>query len=580
MNLLNPGMYTTKKYHMKKQLTSILFLSITALCFGNDKTNNSVKKASLKAATVYTSGVQLRSTVNYSAVSGVNNIIIEGISASIDPNTIQVSATGKVVILDSKYTLYYPENTVKDYSKETKVVMKKIQLLKDSLEFLGFDLRDLQEQISVYNETKTMIKNNGLMKNQGKVNDSIGLLKEAIALYTAKMNSINKSLIVLSKKKTNKEKQKARMNKRMSHLQGRLNNFGKGSTNVSPIPRITVSLIADGATNGKIDFSYLSANASWTPLYDIRSESSEGKIYMNYKAEVQQQTGLDWKNVKLSISTNNPYANKTKPELNPWYLSYVAYRNDIKLSVNSNNRYKALSNAPAQAITNRGYSLQESEVTQNEEIGADQFTKLVKQLTAAEFKIELPYTIASNGHKHMVLVQKSELETNFKYYAVPKLDASVYLVAEMLKIDDLQLIPSKANIFFDGSYIGETYIDPTTMNDTLYLSLGKDPNISISRRLLSSKCKEKSIGDKIEKTLAYTIEIKNMKSSPIEVVIQDQIPITTDSNIEIDKVNLGKGNLQDRTGLIEWKVKLAPKDKKIFDFDYRIKFDKGRQINI
>ena len=209
MNLLNPGMYTTKKYHMKKQLTSILFLSITALCFGNDKTNNSVKKASLKAATVYTSGVQLRSTVNYSAVSGVNNIIIEGISASIDPNTIQVSATGKVVILDSKYTLYYPENTVKDYSKETKVVMKKIQLLKDSLEFLGFDLRDLQEQISVYNETKTMIKNNGLMKNQGKVNDSIGLLKEAIALYTAKMNSINKSLIVLSKKKTNKEKQKA-----------------------------------------------------------------------------------------------------------------------------------------------------------------------------------------------------------------------------------------------------------------------------------------------------------------------------------------------------------------------------------
>ncbi len=578
MNLLNPGMYTTKKYHMKKQLTSILFLSITALCFGNDKTNNSVKKASLKAATVYTSGVQLRSTVNYSAVSGVNNIIIEGISASIDPNTIQVSATGKVVILDSKYTLYYPENTVKDYSKETKVVMKKIQLLKDSLEFLGFDLRDLQEQISVYNETKTMIKNNGLMKNQGKVNDSIGLLKEAIALYTAKMNSINKSLIVLSKKKTNKEKQKARMNKRMSHLQGRLNKIKV--SNVSPIPRITVSLIADGATNGKIDFSYLSANASWTPLYDIRSESSEGKIYMNYKAEVQQQTGLDWKNVKLSISTNNPYANKTKPELNPWYLSYVAYRNDIKLSVNSNNRYKALSNAPAQAITNRGYSLQESEVTQNEEIGADQFTKLVKQLTAAEFKIELPYTIASNGHKHMVLVQKSELETNFKYYAVPKLDASVYLVAEMLKIDDLQLIPSKANIFFDGSYIGETYIDPTTMNDTLYLSLGKDPNISISRRLLSSKCKEKSIGDKIEKTLAYTIEIKNMKSSPIEVVIQDQIPITTDSNIEIDKVNLGKGNLQDRTGLIEWKVKLAPKDKKIFDFDYRIKFDKGRQINI
>ena len=180
----------------------------------------------------------------------------------------------------------------------------------------------------------------------------------------------------------------------------------------------------------------------------------------------------------------------------------------------------------------------------------------------------------------MVLVQKSELETNFKYYAVPKIDASVYLVAEMLKIDELQLIPSKANIFFDGSYIGETFIDPTSMNDTLYLSLGKDPNIAITRKLISSKCKEKTIGDKIEKHLAYSIEIKNMKSSEVEVVIQDQIPITTNTDIIIDKINAGKGKLKARTGLIEWKTLLKPKDQKTYDFEYRIKFDKDKQINI
>ena len=161
---------------MKKQLTSILFLSISALCFGNDKTNNSVKKATLKAATVYTSGVQLNSVVSYNAVPGVNNIVIEGISASINPKTIQVSATGNVVILDSKYAMYYPEHIIKDYSKETKIVLRKIHLLNDSLESLAFELRDLKEQITVYNETKAMIKNNGLMNNQGKFNDSIGLL--------------------------------------------------------------------------------------------------------------------------------------------------------------------------------------------------------------------------------------------------------------------------------------------------------------------------------------------------------------------------------------------------------------------
>jgi len=551
-------------------------VALTFSSLGNQTTVEQIRKAKLKEAIVYTSGVQLRSSLSYNAVKGINEIIIEGISPSIDPQTIQVSATGNVVILDSKYSLFYPKAIVKDVSSESSRIKRSIRLLNDSIESMGFDIRDLKEETSVYQQAQNMLRNNGVMKNQGKVSDSLELLQEAIELYTSKMSALNKKLISISKATKFSEKKLAKMNKRLNHLSNRLSNLGQTKSNTTPIPRVTVSLISEGNVSGKINFSYLSANAGWTPLYDIRSESAEGKIFMNYKAQVYQSTELEWKNIKLRISTNNPYANKTKPELNPWYINYVNYRSQLSVSRNDNYKMKS---SPQEAITNRGYaleSIQEDEIA----LDADQFTKVVQQLIAAEFKINLPYSIASNGQKHMVLVQKSELETNFKYYAVPKMDQSVYLVAEMLKVDELQLIPSKANIFFDGSYIGETYIDPTKMNDTLYLSLGKDPNISITRKLLSSRCKEKTIGDKIEKLQAYSIEIKNMKSSQIEVVIQDQIPITTNSDIVIDKINVGKGKLKERTGLIEWKVKLNPKDKKTFDFDYRIKFDKSKQINI
>ena len=551
-------------------------VALTFSSLGNQTTVEEIRKAKLREAIVYTSGVQLRSSLSYNAIKGINEIIIEGISPSIDPQTIQVSATGNVVILDSKYSLFYPKAIVKDVSSESSRIKRSIRLLNDSIESMGFDIRDLKEQTSVYQQAQNMLRNNGVMKNQGKVSDSLELLQEAIELYTSKMSALNKKLISISKATKFSEKKLAKMNKRLNHLRNRLSNLGQTKSNTTPIPRVTVSLISEGNVSGKINFSYLSANAGWSPLYDIRSESAEGKIFMNYKAQVYQSTELEWKNIKLRISTNNPYANKTKPELNPLYINYVNYRSQLSVSRNDNYNMKS---SPQEAITNRGYaleSIQEDEIA----LDADQFTKVVQQLIAAEFKINLPYSIASNGQKHMVLVQKSELETNFKYYAVPKMDQSVYLVAEMLKVDELQLIPSKANIFFDGSYIGETYIDPTKMNDTLYLSLGKDPNISITRKLLSSRCKEKTIGDKIEKLQAYSIEIKNMKSSQIEVVIQDQIPITTNSDIVIDKINVGKGKLKERTGLIEWKVKLNPKDKKTFDFDYRIKFDKSKQINI
>jgi uncharacterized protein (TIGR02231 family) len=211
---------------------------------------------------------------------------------------------------------------------------------------------------------------------------------------------------------------------------------------------------------------------------------------------------------------------------------------------------------------------------------ADQFTTVVHHLIAAEFKIDLPYNIKSNNEQHMVLVKQAELDTKFKYYSVPKMDPGVYLVAQMTKLDELQLVPAKANIYFDGSYIGETYIDPTTMDDTLNLSLGKDPNIVVKRTLLKKDSKEKIIGDKKERTFAHQIEVLNLKSTAIELVIQDQLPITQNADITIEATELSRGKLDEVSGLIEWSLNLKGKETKKFDFNFKIKHSKDKNINI
>jgi uncharacterized protein (TIGR02231 family) len=213
-------------------------------------------------------------------------------------------------------------------------------------------------------------------------------------------------------------------------------------------------------------------------------------------------------------------------------------------------------------------------------LGADQFTTIVQQLISAEFKIDLNYSIASDNQVRMVLVKQSELNTSFRYYAVPKLDPGVYLVAQMTKLDELQLVPAKANIFFDGTYIGETYLDPTTMDDTLNLSLGKDPNIVVKRTLLKNQSKERIIQDKKERNFAYNIEVRNLKSSEIELIIQDQVPLTTNPEITIEKSNLGKGTIDEKTGLIEWKLKLKAKENQTFDYDFKVRHPKDKVVQI
>jgi uncharacterized protein (TIGR02231 family) len=557
-----------------KFLLSILFA--TTAVFANDKIP---VKSTLSAVTVYTQGAQLQHKANYSIKVGVSELLIEGISAQINPSTIQVKATGNVVILDSKYEFYYPQPVSKPDAGELPPKIKaSIKNLEDSISVLSFDIRDINDEIEVLVAARKIIISNGAVKGQGKVNDSIQLLKSTVDYYTLKVNELNKKISSL-------ERQRAKKNTSLTQLESRLEELRNWANQNGPqpelkgIPRIVVTLMCKEAATGKIELSYLAANAGWTPLYDIRSEASTGKISLTYKAQVQQNTGLDWNDVKLSISTNNPYANKTKPELSPWYIDYQNYRKDLEEKAKQ--RSQAYDDAPnvSNGMFNMGYAYS-NKAELDLGLDASAFTTVVQQLIAAEFKIDLDYNIASDNQTRMVLVKQAELNTSFKYFSVPKLDPGVYLVAQMTKLDELQLVPAKANIFFDGSYIGETYIDPTTLDDTLNLSLGRDPNIIVKRTLLKNQSKERIIQDKKERTFAYAVEVKNLKSAEIDLIIQDQIPLTTNPDIVIEKSDLGKGQLDEKTGLIEWHLKLKAKESTDFKYDFRVRHAKDKMINL
>ena len=542
------------------------------ITFGNEK---EMIKGSITEVTVYAQGAQIHNKGSYTVKPGITELIIEGVSPYIDSKSLQVKATGSVVLLDSKYRLYYPKPEPVTIDGLPLKVKKDIMLLEDSIKNINYDIQEIQDEIDVLNSTKSILSNNGAIRGQGKVNDSINLLKQAIDYYSVKMMEINKKLQVLNRRKSEKINKKTGMDERLNNLQNYQNNNNLKPKNNGPIHQIVITISSKEVVSGKLSYSYLVSQAGWTPMYDLRSEGISGKINLTYKAHIYQNSGLDWENVKLNVSTNNPYQNKTKPTLHPWYVDYYAYRNDS---------YKNINAAPTMAreeLSQKGYSYSNSVTTQDLDAQtAAEFVQVVRQLTSAEFKIDLPYSIKSNNEQHMVLIKTVDLDANYKYYAVPKLDQSVYLVAQITKLDELGLVPASANIFFDGSYIGETYIDPTSMQDTLDLSLGRDPNIVVKRTLLKKELKEKIIGEKKERTFAYSIEVKNLKATSIELVIQDQIPVTTNADITIEPMELNKGKLDPRTGFIEWEFNIKSKESKMIDFGFKVKHDKNQNIPI
>lgn len=566
---------------MKKILGIVCILFLTTQA---NATNEKIVKSSINKVTVYSQGAQIYRKANYSISTGVTEVIIEGVSPRIDPKSLQVKATGNAIILDSKYSLFYPKPSPQNVDGLPLKIRRSISLVEDSIEDMNFEIQMLQDEIDVLVATKNILANNGAIRGKGKVNDSIALLKEAISYYTVKMMEVNKRLQKLNRDKSKKVEIRNGMNARLTELRNYQNNANLNPQPKGPIHRIIVTLKTNEYVNGKLDISYLVSNAGWTPMYDLRSEITSGKVNLNYKAQVYQNTGIDWEDVRLNISTNNPYQNKTKPELHPWYVDFYVYNQYQKNNTQTRNKPAGVKKM-AEAY---GYDQTEeasmppstSGSVVEDAIYSDQFTQVIDHVISAEFRIDLPYTIKSNNEQHMVLIKNEDLNADYKYFTVPKHDKSVYLVAQLSKLDELQLVPAKANIFFDGSYIGETYLDPTTMDDTLNLSLGKDPNIIMKRTLLKKESKDKVVGTKKEKTYAYAIEVKNLKSSSIDIIVQDQIPITQNAEIEIEATELSKGKLDERTGLIEWKFTLKPKGKKDIQLKYKIKFDKDKNVPI
>lgn len=554
-------------------LASLFVLNAKA---GDDK----IVDSKIEKVTVYSQGAQVFRTASYTVSSGVTEIILEGISPSIDRNSLQVKATGNVILLDSKYTIYYPKAEELALEGLPLKIRKQIEALEDSIKLMSYSIQEVKDEMDVYTATKNILLNNGAIRGQGKVNDSIQLLKEAVEFYTVKMTEINKKLQQLTRKHNGLHVEYTAMNQRLTDLRNFQNNNNLGPKQTGPIHRIVITLSAEESAKGKFEVSYLVSNAGWTPMYDLRSEISTGKINLNYKANVYQNTGVDWDNVRLNISTNNPYQNKTKPNLNPWYVDYYTY--NYKTNAGAGKPKSALEKKADAYGYNQPSSVAQSELNSMDyEVDAryaDDFAVVVDQIISAEFQIDLPYTIKSNNEKHMVLVKNEDLKADFKYYTVPKYDNGAYLVAELSKLDELQLVPAKANIFFDGSYIGETYLDPSTMDDTLQLSLGKDPNIIVKRTLLKHECKDKIVGNNKERSFAYAIEVKNLKSTSIDIVVQDQIPITQNADITITAEELDKGQLDERTGIIEWKFNLKPKGEKDIQFKYEVKHPKDQNV--
>ena len=550
-------------------LTFALMLSLATSLWANNnffKTpipvdGEKIIKSTIKDVTVFLNRAQVTNVAKVYIPAGQTKLIFEGLSTKLDKQSLQVSAKGNLTIMAVKHRVNYLKSFTK--ARRIKQLEDSVEYYEDRIAYVGI------EKDVLSSEEKMIIANKKIGGQQQGV--SAQKLAEMAAFYRKRLSEIRFAMLRHTKtlKKYRKQLTKTKYQLRIENK-----NANK------PTSEVMVTVSTKSAVNADFELNYIVMNAGWKPIYDLRAKDTKSPIQLNYKAEVYQNTGIDWKNVNITLSTGNPTQSGYKPELHPWYVGLYYPRPSGGLYNKRSSAQKVARNYEMDEVVVAGayakkrrskYKRKESKTIAN-------FTKVVQSTFATKFGISIPYSIPSNGQPQLVEVKNHTMKTIYDRSAVPKLDKDAFLMARLVDWEKFNLLSGKANIYFEGTFVGETYLNANNTKDTLAISLGRDKRIIIDRKQIKNFSKKKFLGSNIKQTFGYEISMRNTKSEPVNITIEEQVPVSKNNKITVELLEAQGAKVDSRTGKVVWKLTLKPQETKKLYLKYSVKYPKKKRI--
>lgn len=534
---------------MKK--VSFLLLSLL-MYLGSFAQNEKVQTFSpdIKSIVVYLEGAEYTHSVPLKLTTGRHLLYFEGLSSKLDAHSIRVNTHPDVSVLSvSSKTDYLvkPEDKprIKSLKDSVTMITRKVQLLTD-------------EENALITEKELLLKNQSLGGQQNGVN--VLELQKAADFYATRIFDLNKRLSAIDELRKD----------HAEHLNNLSNELAELNAKASyPRAEICVLVSVEHDLNCDLNLSYYLADAGWAPYYELKSEEIGQPIDLIYRAQVFNNTDIDWKNVSITLSTGDPTKSVTQPKLTPWKLNY-----EYEVDYNGKGYYQQAQNNLNDNYTYR----QQTEQTKADKRGEVQYTTIEVSQLSMEFPIQSKYTIPSDSKPYIVDVTRYNLPATYKHVAIPKEDRDAFLLARITGWEDLNLVEGTANVYFSGSYVGKSYIYTRNVSDTLDLSLGRDSKVLVTRTKMKEYTDRQLIGTKRKETYRYQIVVKNNHKAPIDIEIQDQVPVSENDEIEVSIDETSKADFNVLTGICKWNFTIQPDQSEKVSTQYTVKYPKNKAV--
>lgn len=534
-------------------LFGLILTPTLALTYSKDLTTT------IDSITVFTEDAQLNRSKYIELKQGENTFRFINLELDINSNSIQLFGSKGNKNISIISTRFSKEVTPRLGIEKTSARMN------DSIQNIEQEIKLINHRIKNLTHEKALILAHAKIEYKIEI-DYINLLNSLTKYYRESTYEIDKLILNLESKKVKKTALKSEIDARL------IENNKRQFTGV-----IEAKIYASRPTKHKLKLSYILSGVSWTPFYDIKSNGIKHPLSVSCKATVRQNTGIDWTNVSLTLSTRKPITLSAIPTIHPWVLhfkkSYKKY-SDNNLIIDQ----MAISNSslPISAPTN---------INNNHPLSSTNsyfktFNTATHKMINKDYRNTIKYNISGKNGVAVVELDRFKMETKYKYYSIPKYDKNVYLVAEVDAYEQYDLIPAFANIFLEGIYIGKLFINPEVLKSSLELMLGKDADIIVDRRKITQSLEKqrKIIGNTHTSTIEIELSIKNRKKTAIDLIIKDQVPVSSHADILVDVLKTSKAALDSTSGTLTWQKHMLPQKSNKYIIKYEVVRPKNKKI--
>jgi uncharacterized protein (TIGR02231 family) len=527
-----------------------------------DTTDAELVSTSIRAVTVYTNQALVTRRGVFALTGQMQDIAIAGLPISIQPESIRASGTAAIAVqlLGVRTERTFATEPVEERVAQLTQQIEELEAQKQSYDI---ELTSLHLQLNfVQGLQEKSINRFAIALPSQQV--SLAQTGEFLNFLGHRYSDYAVAIATLERQKRELEKQLQALSQKLRILQ---------SPHTKESYTIIVSVVASAPSEFNLDLSYVVNYANWHPMYDLRV--SDAGVNLTYLAEVQQRSGEDWIDAKLTLSTAKPGLGTLPPQLPPWYVD--VYQPPAAA--------KAMSTMMMAAPMARRREETSSVADEFSDLGSMSEAVTVAAEVKSEggvvtFAIDRNGNIPSDGTPQKITIFNDDYPSHVSYIAIPKLVSFAYLQAVVTNPSDgVTLLPGRANIFRDNMFVGTTQLENIAPGQEFKLNLGIDESIKIERNLVEREVDKRFISGQRRTTYAYRLFVTNLNSDrTVNLKLTEQLPTSRNEQIKIRLTRSSPQIQIGEMGLMEWSLALAPQVKQEIYYQFTVEHPPDQTI--